>query len=197
MAGRPNPYTDPGPWGRVRIGARFVPGYVTSIDGAERPEQWDVQKATEKTGAQTIWKGTGIADSIKLVVSLATEEQVDDYYALRDALRPQQEGKAPPVLPIVSPVINFAKITRVSCRNVSPPTWVQSGGYWEGRIELIDYAPPKPASTGAARPGAGGAGSGGFEDRPDPNAALRAQRDGVLNTAKFLRSGGRVPQEGN
>ncbi len=59
-----NPYRDPTPWGTVRIGGLAIPGTILSIDGAERPEEWDVQKPTEKSGATTVWKGTKVADAI-------------------------------------------------------------------------------------------------------------------------------------
>lgn len=148
----PNPYVDSGPWGHVYIGGFRVPGVISSIDGAERPEEWDVQMPTKKGGASTVWKGTGIASSIRIATSLHNRDSVDNYTRLRDLLRPPKSTDAPPALPIVSPIINFTGITRVAYRSMSPPDWQPNGGYWKGVITLVDFSPPKPVKTGVARP---------------------------------------------
>ena len=190
MASRPNPYRDSGPWGRVAIGGIVLPGVVLSIDGAERPEEWDVQKPTEKSGATTVWKGTNLANAIKIVLALHDEASVDRYYEVRDALRPKQ-GTRPPALPIDSPIINFAGITRVSCRNPAPPKWVAAGAYWTGTITVIDFSPPKEADTGVARPGGRGGRGEYHVEAVDPNADLKRERAALLAKARALASGGR------
>lgn len=180
-----NPYRDPGPWGIVAIGGARVPGVVESIDGASRPDEWQVQKPTEKSGATTVWKGTNIAQSIKVVTGLHDAKSVDDYYALRRVLRPKQ-GEKPPSHSIVNAAINFSEITTVACRDILPPRWVSNGGYWRGELDLIDYSPPKPAKTGAAGAARAGSAANGGAGESDPNADLQAQINELLTVAKKL-----------
>lgn len=175
-----NPFVDPSPWGVVDIGGMRVPGVVLSIDGHEKPEKWNVQEPTEKSGATTVWKGTKLADSIKIVTAITNAEAFAAYVVLRDTLRPKL-GTKPPSHVIVHPAVNFSGITRVSCGNVGPPKWVASGGYWTGEITLVEYNPPKPTNTGvASAPKPGGAGA------TDPNADVKAELAAVVAEVRKL-----------
>lgn len=173
---RLNPYLDPTPWGTVRIGGLTIPGTILSIDGADRPDDWEVQKATDKSGATTVWKGTKVAEDIKVTVALVDSTAVDAYYNVRDTLRPP--GLKPPSHVVENAIINWSGITQVTTKNVTAPKWDASGGYWKGEITLIEYAPPKPASTGKAAP----ADPAGTYNRtaPDHNAATRARLGELL-----------------
>lgn len=164
---RLNPFDDPGPWGTVDIGGIRVPGVVRSIDGAERPDEWSVQKPTAATGAATIWRGTPLAEKIKIVTALTNRAAFDRYQDLRDTLRPKL-GTKPPALAIVNAQINFAGITRVAHVNMPAPKWVEAGGYWLGEITLVEYAPPRAVAAGPAT-------LGGDRTKPDPNADLKAE----------------------
>jgi hypothetical protein len=182
-----NPFVEAAPWGIVEIGERRLPGTVVSIDGAEKPEEWNVQKPSDKAGATTVWKGTQLADTIKIVLALATAEQYRDYEATRNELRPKL-GTKPPTHLIVSPIINFAGITRVSCRNVGAPKWIEKGAYWTGEISLVEYSPPKPANTGAAGPGGAG-GKTIQKAAPDPNKDLNDEIEDTVDEIKKLQGG--------
>lgn len=178
-----NPYIDSGPWGTVEISGLLLPGTVLSIDGADRPEEWDVQKPTEKSGGATVWKGTKIADGIKIAIALPDKEAFDGYVQTRDRLRPEP-GQKPPTHTIVNGVINFNGITRVSLKNIAAPKWERSGGYWKGEITLIDFLPPKDANTGAAGPAKPGGDGEDGDTSPDPLALERARRDLLRQQAK-------------
>lgn len=180
---RLNPFVDPGPWGFVDVGGVRIPGVVTSIDGCGKPEEWEVQKGTKENNASTTWKGTKLAESIKIVTSLMTAQSFDAYYLLRDTLRPKV-GERPPALEIVSPIVNFNGISRVSVKDVLPPKHVPGGNYWTGEIELIEFSPPKPADTGKPKGGSGAGGSG--NGQPDPNADAKAELDAAVAEAKAL-----------
>lgn len=173
---RLNPYIDALPWGQVYVGGVVVPGVVQSIDGHEKPEEWSVQKATKKSHASTVWKGTKLAESIKIVTALYNAESFAFYYDLQAALRPSL-GEKPPSHAIVNPAVNFVGITRVAVVNVGPPKWVAGGGYWTGEITLIEYNPEKDANTGPA--GAAKKPSG-----PDPNSDVKAELQKALDAAK-------------
>lgn len=178
----PNPYDDPSSWGQVYVGGFLLPGVVSKIDGADRPEQWDVQKATEKANATTVWKGTKLAEAVDIELQLPTRASFAALVQLRDALRPKI-GKKPPSLSIVNPKINWSGITRVSCRDVTSPEWHEDGGYWTSTVSLIEYNPPKPTNTGPASAAkSGDAGKG----EKDPNADLKQQLDDTLKEAQKL-----------
>ncbi len=151
QSSRINPFVDPGPWGKVIIGGLTLPGIVKSIDGAERPEEWLIQKAISVSGAVAVWRGTQLAESIKILLELPKRAAFDGYYDVRDTLRPKI-GKKPPAHSIVNAGINFSGITRVSCRNVGMPKWVKQGGYWSGEIDLVQYSPPRTIAAGTVVP---------------------------------------------
>lgn len=175
---RLNPFIDPGPWKSIVLGGLTLPGIVHSVDGAEHPENWSVQMGISVSGAVTVWRGTTIAESIKVLLKLHNAAAFAGYYDARDVLRPKL-GKKPPALTIVNPTINFNGITRVSCKNVGQPKWVEQGGYWTGELTLIEYRPPKPIPAGTVEP-----------PKPtaeDPaNVAAEQELRRALNEAKSL-----------
>ena len=178
----PNPYDDPSSWGQVFIGGLLLPGVVEKIDGCEKPEQWNVQKATEKANASTVWKGTELAESMEIVMRLPTRASFAALIEVRDTLRPKI-GKKPPSLSIVNPKVNWSGITRVSCRDVTSPEWNESGGFWTSTVKLIEYNPPKPTNTG---PASAAKASDAKSGQPDPNADVKAELDKALKEAQKL-----------
>lgn len=181
---RPNPYDDYGPWGFVRIGGLLLPGVVTSVDGVDKPEEWTVQKATSSSGATTVWKGTKLAESIKIALALATRPAFDAYYTVRDALRPKL-GTKPPSFLIENAIFNFAGVTRVSTILVAVPKWAAQGGYWTGEVTLLEYNPPKPAKAGPASP-AKAAGANGADGPPTANDRAATELQQLLDKAAKL-----------
>jgi len=181
---RLNPFLDAGPWGSCTIGGLLLPGVIASIDGAEKPEEWAVQKGTSGNNAVTVWKGTTLAETIKILLQLATIEAFDAYYDVQAALRPKL-GTKPPSLVLTNAAINFAGITRIACRNVGTPKWVPAGGYWTGLVELIEYNPSKPAATGQATPANPGQ-QFGPPPPPTANEVAEAQLTQLLNEAATL-----------
>ena len=150
MATLTNPYSNPGAFGRCVIGGVLVPGVIVAIDDATKAEEWLVQRPLAGANAVTIWRGSKIADAIKIRVNLPTAQAYSDYYAIRDVLRPKP-GKKPPALLIVNPTINFAGISRISCVSVDPPK-PAPGLSWEAVVTLIEYGPPIPIKPGPPDP---------------------------------------------
>lgn len=169
-----NPFVDAAPWGQVRISGVPIPGVIQSIDGADKPEEWQVQKGTKESNAATVWKGNKLAESIKVITKLHSSEAFAGYYTVRDALRPKV-GEKPPAHTIENPAINFNGITRVSVKNVAAPKFDRAGGCWLGEIELIEFNPPKPANSGKPK------GKG-----PDPNQDVKNELDKVTKEAAAL-----------
>ena len=153
-----NPYISHTEWGLVMIGDNPVPGIVTAIEGASKPEEWSVQKGTSASNATTVWKGTKLAEAIKITTNLFDVLQVDAYYVLRDQLRPKL-GTLPPSWIVINAHINWVGITRVAVVDITPPKWMGTSNSWEGTVTLIEYNPSKPAKAGPA--GAAKAGNGG------------------------------------
>ncbi len=175
---RLNPYKDRGPWGKVIIGGLELPGVVRSVDGAERPEVWAVQMGVSVSGAVTVWRGTSLAEEIKILLALQNDSAFDRYYDVRDTLRPKI-GKKPPAHAIVNAGINFSGITRVSCRNVGMPKWSEQGGYWTGLVTVIQFMPPRPVVAGTVEPPAATA-----EDPANERAAARLEA-GLAEAARL------------
>jgi hypothetical protein len=169
-----NPFIDASPWGQVRISGILIPGVIQDVDGADKPEEWQVQKGTKESNASTDWKGTKLAESIKITTKLHNAESFAAYYVIRDTLRPKITER-PPVHVVENPSINFNNIVRVSIKNISPPKWQAGGGYWLGSVELIEFNPSKPANTGKPK------GKG-----KDPNADVKNELDAVVKEAGAL-----------
>lgn len=168
---KPNPYRDSGPWGLITIGGMDLPGVVESVDGADKPEEWNVQKPSDKSGASSVWKGTQVADGIEIILALVTSAQFDRYWDVAAHLRPKI-GDKPPTHKIENPIINFAGIVEVSCILTGSPKWVgETGkGFWRVKIRLVEVRPPKPANTGTA----GGSNVKDIQkDAPDPDKDLQ------------------------
>ena len=49
--GDPNPYFDPGPFGVVLIQDVLIACTLEEVDGATKPEDWNIQKGTKSKGA--------------------------------------------------------------------------------------------------------------------------------------------------
>jgi len=168
-----NPFVDASPWGHVFVDDIEIPGIVQSIDGADKPEEWQVQAGTKESNASTTWKSSKLAESIKITTKLPNAEAFAGYYVLRDKLRPKI-GERPPAHVITHPAINFNGIVRVSVKNVAAPKWDRGSGAWLGEIELIEFNPPKPANSGKPKKG------------KDPNADVKAELDAVTKEAAAL-----------
>ena len=141
-----SPYTAPKDWGTITIGGVSVPGVVLDIDGVSRPEKWVVQMGIAVSNAITVWRGTQIAEKMTISTNLPNDKAFQDYMALAKTLRPKI-GSKPPALPIVNAAFQMAGINRVCVRDVLPPK-AAGGLSWVGKIELIQFNPPKPAPVG-------------------------------------------------
>lgn len=150
-AGEPNPFIDSGPFGRVNIGGIDLPGIIDNIDGCGTPEDWNQQKGTSGNFATSTWKGSKLAEGIKIKMSLYSAFAYAGAYKVRALLRPTR-GVKPPTHAINNPIVNFGGITRVTVKDIGFPKWAKSGGYWEWEIELNEVNPSASATTGAADP---------------------------------------------
>lgn len=171
---RINPFDTPGPWGRVAVGGVDL-GLVRSVGGANKPDEWTVQKGTSSSNATTVWKGVTLAEEIAIEIALFDATSFANYFTVRDTLRPSI-GAKPPSFIITNAAINFSGITRVSVKDVETPVWVEAGGYWKGVVKLIEFNPSKPAAAGPADPIK-------FRAQPSANEAAAAELQRSINDA--------------
>jgi hypothetical protein len=146
-----NPYVDPTPWGKVIIDTQTIPGIVTTVNGARRPEEWSVQRGIAVAGAVTVWRGTKIAEAIKIVTILFDRADVQQHYVVKRLLSPKI-GKKPPARNVINPHINFAGIIRIARVDVGGPEWIAKEGAWSAEYILIQFAPPRPVPAGTVEP---------------------------------------------
>jgi hypothetical protein len=144
-----NPY-DGDQWGVIFIGGVQVPGTVVDIDGADKPSIWLVQHGIMQSGGFTIWRGTKIAEEIKVSSKLIDGQAFSDWLAIGRKLRPKEDAK-PPAFLAENSALNFAGIINVSGR-VKHPKWSQMGGYWIGEMILIEVRSPKQIKPGPPDP---------------------------------------------
>lgn len=171
---RLNPYRDPGPWGTVTIGGVKIPGVILSISGHVKIEEWAVQKGISVSNAVTVWRGTQLAEGIKIVTNLHDEESFDAWTDVRDVLAPKL-GSKPPSLQVVNAAINWAGISRVSRKYVMPAD-PAPGLSWTGELLVIEFRQPKQVKVGPADP----------PKAKTENDILADQLADVVNAAKKL-----------
>jgi hypothetical protein len=147
-----NPYTAQGSWGNMALSVAgnriYVPGIIQSVDGASNPEEWLINKPLNASNARTVWRGTNLAESIKVVTNLYNATEFEYWEILRDMVRPKR-GSRPESFYVISPQLNFAGISRCSLRYINPPT-PAPGLSWTGEFAMIEFRPPKIAPVGPA-----------------------------------------------
>lgn len=148
MAGAPNPFRDAYPWGHLIIGGILLPGVIEAIDDCSKPETWIYQKGLAASQAVSIWRGTNLAESIKITTRLSNEDQFDEAVRVRNILKPAR-SRRPPVLPVLNGQMDFVGIKRVSIKEIFPPV-AAAGLSWSWKIILTEFNPMKPVPVGPA-----------------------------------------------
>ncbi len=149
--GDPNPYIDPGPFGEVIIGDMRVECHLVEIDGCSKEEDWNVQKGTKSKGGTASWKGTKVAEKVKLKWRASTAAEYAAMGDLYTMMRPRP-GEKPPTFHIINPVVNWGGIGEIALKAPPQPKWLPKEGAWEFDWEFIEYDPTSDAKTGKADP---------------------------------------------
>jgi len=150
--GDPNPILDPGPWGIVLIQDTLIDCTLIEVDGAAKPEDWNVQKGTKSKGATPSWKGTKPAEALKL--KFRTDTRPASFQAMTDMLllvRPKL-GDKPPTVHIQNDVINWGGIGTIALKTPAFPKWDAKAAAWDFEWEFIENDPSKDANVGPADP---------------------------------------------
>lgn len=150
--GDPNPVFDPGPFGTMTIQDVLIDCTLIEVDGATKPEDWNVQKGTGTKGATASWKGTKPAESLKL--KFKTDRRAESFQAMTDMLllvRPKL-GDKPPSLNIENGIINWGGIGVIALKVPAFPKYDAKTDSWEFEWEFFENDPSKEAKTGPADP---------------------------------------------
>ncbi len=178
--GDPNPFVDPGPWGFVRVDDVLVETKLHEVDGAQKPEDWQVTKGTGSDGATATWKGTKLAEKVKLKFRATDEASFDAQTALRDRLRPKL-GEKPPTVTITNAIVNWGGIFKVTLHEPAFPKYDEKNNAWDFEWEFIEYAPSKPTKTGPSDPSKPGGG-----DKAAAQSPAEKELADLLKEAKKL-----------
>lgn len=145
-----DPYFDPGPFGFILIGDVVVACTLVSVDGCVKPEDWKVQKGNKTSGANAVWGGTGLAETIKLKFRAndgpSFAAMGDLYTMVRPAL-----GQKPPTLPVENGIVNWGGVGQIALKTPAQPVFVPAQNAWDFEWEFIEYDPSIKADTGAAK----------------------------------------------
>ena len=147
-------------------------GALIAIDGANTPDEYAVQKGTGTSGATVTWRGSKVAEAVKLTFALTNAAQWAAAEAQVAILRPTR-GQKPPSFTIVNPVINnFGKISRVSTVDPGQPKWDEKVFKFTIEIVFIEFRPTVAAKTSPVTP------------PTDPNADLKNQAAVLIPAAQ-------------
>lgn len=149
--GDANVYYDPGPFGAISFGDVVVECTLEEIDGATKPEDWNVQKGTKSKGGTASWKGTKPAETLK------TKFRAHDgpsFQAMTDllALARPKLGEKPPSLTVDNAWINWGGIHVLALKQPPSPKYDKKTGATDFEWEWLENDPSVATNTGAADP---------------------------------------------
>lgn len=166
------------------VGTTVCPGTVT-FPGLSDPENWNVKKAKGSTGASTTLEGKD-PRKFTSVIYLADDETGEQFY-IWDTFRAVVESTVvagkPKAIQVYHPDLARAKITEASKDDIKGPVYDGKGGATY-TIDWIEFRPPKPKPPARAVAQAAGATSNPGRDTYDPNAAAKAELEGLLAEAR-------------
>lgn len=157
-----DPINDPELFAVIDLGGVTSPGTVT-LSGHDDVVEWDVKAAEGQKGASMTRKGTK-PTAFKASIFMATEEQIGQWPAFRDAVNATVKGTTTAV-DIYHPDLATQGITSVVKGTIGGTTYDGKGGQTIV-VTFQVYAPPVAA---------GGSPNGSKSKGPDPNAAANAE----------------------
>lgn len=188
---RNNPFRNLQAYNRVRIGGHLILADLVAINGNKLEDEWNIQKGTNTSGATAAYRGVKLIEEVVLTFYCATgegqtaEQEYDDldrvFLMIAPAPRLGLAGPKPPTMKIENAFLERIGFTECNRR-----------GWWERFSEtngilvdltLIQYAPPREAGAGAQDPSKPATGLPGSPAVDPMVAALRAERDKLLQQA--------------
>lgn len=145
-----NLYDDPGPWGDIAIGPLLmVAAVLVEVDGARKPEEWKVQKGTGTKGATLTWRGTQLAEKLKLKFRVVDDAGFQEMTDLGRIFRPIL-GQKPATVPVINGFVNGGGIYRIVLEEPAEPKYDHRTGATDYEWGCKEYAPSQTTDVGIA-----------------------------------------------
>lgn len=184
MSGGMLPYLYDEEYSVILLGTVTSPGKVT-ISEHDRPENWAITQAKGSTGASTRLNGRA-PGKFKASFYLADQDDFDRWEDFQKLIESTTNGPKPFALPIYHPDLARNHFTEVTNGGISGMVHDGLGGATIV-VTFLEYLPPKPkpAAKPTAKPSSGGGRVGTTTvDKPDPNAAAKAELAELLAVAR-------------
>jgi hypothetical protein len=157
------------------------PGVVT-LSGHAITEDFDVTKGKGSDGATTTRQGRAPAEftsSHYLVNDPTNPISGNEHSEWNDFVKLLQkymtDGESPGAVDLFHPDLAVLRIASATPKKIAGLAYDGKGGA-TGTVAWIQYLPPKPKPASSAKSSKTAVSKDG---RPDPNAAIRAERDGL------------------
>jgi hypothetical protein len=177
----PNPVDDPDLYDCFFLAGIQSPG-VCKMNVPETDEGWEKQESKGNSGGETIHNGRKLIEfDAELYLWKETwQKGFQDWFEAWEQFKPilskPVAKNANKALDIYHPQLEGLGIGSVVVKGWTEPVPDGQGGATV-KIKFLQYAPPKPKAAGKPKgsAGAGGGGAGGANEKPDPNADVKAQ----------------------
>ena len=185
----PRPYDLGEDLDAVILGGVRSPGLVV-LAGHDRAKNWDIKAAKGSTGASTTLNGDAPA-KFTATFTLANDEAIEgasgpsdfaQWDEFQKLIESTTNGPKPFALRIYHPDLARNRITEVTNGGVSGLKHDGKGGS-SVVVTFLEYKPAKKKASGNPTAKAGRTGTTTLE-KPDPNAAAKAELAGLLTEAK-------------
>lgn len=165
----------------IVLGTARSPG-VVKLSGHDREKQWDIQKAKGQTGATSQLQGDPIGQ-FTATFTLAEPEDFERWERFQFLLEQLTSGPKPIALPIYHPLLALNGFTEVSGAGIGGMVYDDLGRATVA-VKFIEYRPPKPKPPKKAQAETGVRIGTTTVEKPDPNAAAKAELAALLEEAR-------------
>lgn len=175
----------------IVLGVKRSPGVVT-LSGHNRSMNWDVKSAKGQAGASSTLNGAPVGEfraSFFIVdddIENTELTQFDEWESFQALLESLIAGSTPVALPVYHPDLALNQFTEVSVKSIGGMLHDGKGGATI-LIDFIEFKPPKKKrASGAKAKASGSTARVGTTtlNVVDPNAAAKAQLEGLLTQAR-------------
>lgn len=179
------PYENDELLSKMVLGTIKSPG-VCVISNHNRDKAWDVKAAKGQTGATSSLNGDPIG-TFDAEFFLADDGAVDgptdfdEWEDFQRLIESTTNGPKPVALPCYHPDLARQRYTEVVSGGIGGLVHDGKGGA-RVKVKFLEYRPPKPKPPAKAQPKADN--GTGTREKPDPNAAAKAQLAALLEKAR-------------
>lgn len=171
-------------WNVAVLAGEPTPG-VCRVTNCPRKYRWDVKNVAGAQGQTETYQGWEVVKGIRIKVEMWEREQIDDLYArVIPAIWVDALKATPTPITAYHPALNANQVTTLVVDEIGELCKDSPSGLWSVTIVFIEFRPAK-AKNLTATPAGGAKGQSAAKAKadPDPNAAYRAYRDRLAQTA--------------